>query len=225
MNMHLPANQNKLISAVADLNGEEAINLVRQSLSENEDPFLLIANCQEGMRLVGQRYSEHTYYLSGLIMGGQIFADAMELIRPIVEIKISGNDSGKVLLGTVANDIHDLGKNIVNMLFTCHKFTVYDIGVDVPPQDFVKKAHEIQPDLIGLSGLITAAYDSMRDTIAQLRLNGIMTPVIIGGSQLDDEVCRYTGADYWVNDANQGLILGKQIIAKARAAQNIHTEQ
>jgi methanogenic corrinoid protein MtbC1 len=217
--------KDKLIAAVADLNGEEAIKLVRRALSENEDPLLLIANCQEGMRLVGQRYSEHKYYLSGLIMGGQIFADAMGLIRPIVETQISGNDSGKILLGTVANDIHDLGKNIVNMLFTCHKFTVYDIGVDVPPEDFVKQALEIQPDVIGLSGLITAAYDSMRDTIAQLRRSGILTPVIIGGSQLDDEIGRYTRADYWVTDANQGLILCKQIIAKAHAGQNPHSAQ
>jgi methanogenic corrinoid protein MtbC1 len=225
--MNTPTNdtKDKLIAAVADLNGEEALNLIRQALSENEDPILLIANCQEGMRLVGQRYSEHKYYLSGLIMGGQIFADAMGLIRPIVETQISGNDSGKILLGTVANDIHDLGKNIVNMLFTCHKFTVYDIGVDVPPEDFVKKALEIQPDLIGLSGLITAAYDSMRDTITQLRRNGIRTPIIIGGSQLDDEICRYTRADYWVTDANQGLVLCKQIIAKARAAPNAHPAQ
>jgi 5-methyltetrahydrofolate--homocysteine methyltransferase len=129
------------------------------------------------------------------------------------------------MLGTVANDIHDLGKNIVNMLFTCHKFTVYDLGVDVPPEEFVKKALEIQPDVIGLSGLITAAYDSMRDTISQLRRNGIQTPVIIGGSQLDDEIGRYTKSDYWVADANQGLILCKQIIAKARAEQNSQPAQ
>ena len=224
MNTHEPEIKDQLIMAVANLNGDEAIRLVSRALSENADPIYLISNCQEGMRLVGQRYSDHQYYLSGLIMGGQIFADVMGLIRPIVETQISGNDSGKILLGTVANDIHDLGKNIVSMLFTCHKFTVYDLGVDVAPEDFVKQALEIQPDLIGLSGLITAAYDSMRDTIAQLRGSGILTPVIIGGSQVDDEIGRYTGADYWVTDANQGLILSKQIIAKARTAQNKTTQ-
>jgi methanogenic corrinoid protein MtbC1 len=168
------------------------------------------------MRQVGQRYAAHKYYLSGLIMGGQIFSDVMSLIRPLVEARISGNASGKVLLGTVANDIHDLGKNIVNMLLTCHKFTVYDLGVDVPPEEFLKKAREIQPDLIGLSGLITTAYDSMRETILILRKNGFRVPIIIGGSQLDDDVCRYTGADCWVTDANEGLKLCKELIAKAR---------
>ncbi len=208
--------QSRLITAIADLKGDEAIALVREAISRSDDPLMLISNCQEGMRTVGQRYAEHKYYLSGLIMGGQIFSDVMGLIRPIVESRISGNASGKVLLGTVANDIHDLGKNIVNMLLTCHKFTVYDLGVDVPPEEFVKKAGEIKPDLIGLSGLITTAYDSMRDTIALLRKNGICTPIIIGGSQLDDDVCRYTGADRWVTDANEGLILCKELIAKSR---------
>jgi methanogenic corrinoid protein MtbC1 len=210
---------NRLITAIADLKGDEAMDLVRQAISNEDDPILLIANCQEGMRLVGQRYAEHKYYLSGLIMGGQIFADIMGLIRPIVETQISGNASGKILLGTVANDIHDLGKNIVNMLLTCHKFTVYDLGVDVPPEEFVKKARETQPDLIGLSGLITSAYDSMRETIALLRNCGFKVPIIIGGSQIDDDVCRYTLADYWVTDANEGLKLCKQLIAKSNSTQ------
>jgi methanogenic corrinoid protein MtbC1 len=210
-----PGLQNRLITAIADLKAEAAVELVRQAIAESQDPLQLIANCQEGMRLVGQRYTEHKYYLSGLIMGGQIFSDVMGLIRPVVESRISGNSSGKVLLGTVANDIHDLGKNIVNMLLSCHKFTVYDLGVDVPPEDFVRRAKEIQPDLIGLSGLITSAYDSMRETILLLHQNGILAPVIIGGGQIDEDVCRYTGADHWVTDANEGLILCKQLIAKA----------
>ena len=209
-----PEFQNRLIAAIADLKGDEAIELVRQGLAQSEDPLQLISNCQEGMWQVGQRYAEHKYYLSGLIMGGQIFSNVMGIIRPVVKTRISGNASGKVLLGTVANDIHDLGKNIVNMLLSCHKFTVYDLGVDVPPEEFVRRTKEIQPDLIGLSGLITSAYDSMRDTILLLRKNGFQVPVIIGGSQIDDDVCKYTGADRWVNDANEGLIICKQMIEK-----------
>jgi methanogenic corrinoid protein MtbC1 len=207
--------QNMLITSIADLDGDRALALVRHAISDGDDPMLLLSNCQEGMRQVGQRYAERKYYLSGLIMGGEIFAEMMALIRPIVEAKISGDDSGKVLLGTVANDIHDLGKNIVNLLFTCHKFTVYDLGVDVSPEEFVKQAREIQPDLIGLSGLITSAYDSMRDTINLLHANGFHVPIIIGGSQIDDDVCRYTSADYWVTDANEGLKLCKQLLAKS----------
>jgi methanogenic corrinoid protein MtbC1 len=207
--------QNMLITSIADLDGDRALALVRNAISDGDDPMLLLSNCQEGMRQVGQRYAERKYYLSGLIMGGEIFSEMMALIRPIVEAKISGDDSGKILLGTVANDIHDLGKNIVNLLFTCHKFTVYDLGVDVSPEEFVKQAREIQPDLIGLSGLITSAYDSMRDTINLLHTNGFHVPIIIGGSQIDDDVCRYTSADYWVTDANEGLKLCKQLLAKS----------
>ena len=206
--------RSRLITAIAELNGDEAMTLVRQAISEKEDPLLLISDCQEGMRLVGQHYAEHKYYLSGLIMGGQIFSDVMGLLKPVVEERISGNASGKILLGTVANDIHDLGKNIVGMLLTCHKFTVYDLGVDIPPEVFVRKAREIRPDLIGLSGLITSAYDSMRETIARLRKDGFKGPIIIGGSLMDDNVCRYTKADYWVTDANEGLKLCKQLVGE-----------
>jgi methanogenic corrinoid protein MtbC1 len=211
-----PGLQNRLITAIADLKENEAIDLVRQAISDSDDPLQLLSNCQEGMKLIGQRYAEHKYYLSGLIMGGQIFSDVMGLIRPVVESRISGNASGKILLGTVANDIHDLGKNIVNLLLSCHKFTVYDLGVDVSPEEFVRRAKEIQPDIIGLSGLITSAYDSMRDTVLLLRKNGFQVPIIIGGSQLDDEVCRYTQADRWVTDATEGLTLCKHLIAKSR---------
>ncbi len=129
--------QSQLIAAIADLNEESALKLIRQRLAENDDPLTLIANCQKGLQRVGERYSQHKYYLSGLIMGGEIFYEVMELIRPAMESRISGTGSGKILLGTVQSDIHDLGKNIVKLLLSCYKLTVYDLGVDVPPEEFL----------------------------------------------------------------------------------------
>ncbi|MFC1905366.1 B12-binding domain-containing protein [Chloroflexota bacterium] len=205
--------QNKLILAIAGLKEDLAIDVVRQRLIAKDDPMSIIADCQEGIRQVGERYSKRKYFLSGLIMGGEIFSGVMESLLPVMKSQISGNDSGKVLLGTVASDIHDLGKNIVRLLLGCHKFTVYDLGVDVPPEEFLSKANEIKPDVIGLSGLITNAYDSMRDTIVLLRNRGCHVPVIIGGSQLDEEVFRYTGADYWVKDATSGVELCQRLLS------------
>jgi methanogenic corrinoid protein MtbC1 len=199
--------QSQLISAIANLNEELALKLIRQRLAENDDPLTLIANCQKGLQRVGERYAQHKYYLSGLIMGGEIFYEVMELIRPAMENRISGNSSGKILLGTVEGDIHDLGKNIVKLLLSCHKVTVYDLGVDVPPEEFLRQTRKLQPDILGLSGLITNAYDSMRETIGLFREDGYQIPIIIGGSQLSKEVFQYTGADYWVNKADVGVKL------------------
>ena len=197
--------QSQLISAIADLNEELAVKLIRQRLAENDDPLTLIANCQKGLQRVGERYARHKYYLSGLIMGGEIFYEVMELIRPAMESRISGTGSGKILLGTVENDIHDLGKNIVKLLLSCYKLTVYDLGVDVPPKEFLHQAKKLQPDILGLSGLVTNAYDSMRGTIGLFRQEGYQIPIVIGGSQLSKEVFQYTGADYWVNKADAGV--------------------
>jgi methanogenic corrinoid protein MtbC1 len=199
--------QSQLISAIADLNEELAVKLIRQRLAENDDPLTLIANCQKGLQRVGERYARHKYYLSGLIMGGEIFYEVMELIRPAMESRISGTGSGKILLGTVENDIHDLGKNIVKLLLSCYKLTVYDLGVDVPPEEFLRQAKKLQPDILGLSGLVTNAYDSMRGTIGLFRQEGYQIPIVIGGSQLSKEVFEYTGADYWVNKADAGVKL------------------
>ena len=199
--------QSQLISAIADLNEELALKLIRERLAENDDPLTLIANCQKGLQRVGERYAQHKYYLSGLIMGGEVFYEVMELIRPAMESRISGTSSGKILLGTVQSDIHDLGKNIVKLLLSCYKLTVYDLGVDVPPEEFLRQAKKLQPDIIGLSGLVTNAYDSMRETVGLFRQEGCQIPIVIGGSQLSREVFQYTGADYWVTKADAGVKL------------------
>jgi methanogenic corrinoid protein MtbC1 len=204
----------QLISAIADLNEGLALSLTRKLLAENSDPITLILHCQEGLHQVGKRYAERKYFLSGLIMGGEIFYEVMELIKPVMETQITGTSSGTMLLGTVEGDIHDLGKNIVKLLLSCYKIDVVDLGVDVPPEEFLRQAHKIRPDILGLSGLITKAADSMRETVRLFRKDGYDIPIIIGGSQLGVEMYQYTGADYWVNDANKGLELCLRLLSK-----------
>jgi methanogenic corrinoid protein MtbC1 len=199
--------QSQLVSAIADLNEELALKLIRERLAGSTDPLTLIASCEKGLQQVGERYAQHKYYLSGLIMGGEIFYEVMELIQPAMENRISGAGSGKILLGTVESDIHDLGKNIFKLLLNCYKLTVYDLGVDVPPEEFLRQAEKLQPDILGLSGLVTNAYDSMRETVRLFHQEGCQIPIVIGGSQLSKEVFHYTGADYWVNKADAGVKL------------------
>lgn len=202
-----------LIDAIADLQEETALALVHQRLDAGDDSLLIIEDCQEGMRQVGERYERHEYFLAGLIMAGEIFSQVMELLQPIVERQVSGQASGRILLGTVEGDIHDLGKNIVNMLLSCHNFVVHDLGVDVAPTTFAKKAAQVQPHLVGLSGLLTSSYDAMHATINLLRERGYQKPIIIGGGQLSEEVRQYVGADHWTTDAISGVELCKKLIS------------
>jgi methanogenic corrinoid protein MtbC1 len=203
----------KLITAITDLQEETALALVHQRLDAGDDPLLIIEDCQAGMRQVGVRYERNEYYLAGLIMAGEIFSQVMELVQPVVERQVSGQASGQVLLGTVAGDIHDLGKNIVNMLLRCHNFVVHDLGVDVSPTVFAEQAAQVQPHLVGLSGLLTGSYDAMRETVTLLRAQGYRGPIIIGGGQLSEEVRQYVGADHWSNDAVTGVELCQRLIS------------
>jgi len=156
--------------------------------------------------------------LAGLIMAGEIFGQVMELLRPVVRRQISDRASGCILLGTVKGDIHDLGKNIVNMLLSCHHFAVHDLGVDVSPATFAQQAAQVQPHIVGLSGLLTSAYDAMQETVALLRTQGYEGPIIIGGGQISEEVCQYVGADYWTTDGVAGVELCKRLIAASAAS-------
>lgn len=202
-----------LAADVADLREAEVLRAVRERLARGDDPVGVIEECQAGMRLVGERYSQRRYYLSGLIMAGDILRQVMEIVQPSLEERFSGDAGARVLLGTVEGDIHDLGKNIFAMLARCHGLTVHDLGVDVPPARFADEFDRLKPDIVGLSGLLTASYDPMRETVTLLRRRGAAVPVIIGG-QIDEQVCRYVGADHFVTDAMEGVHLCRRLAGR-----------
>ena len=207
----------QLINLLADLEEDEVLQLVHQRVAAGDDPLRIIEDCNEGMRLVGQRYERGDFYVSGLIMSGEIFREVVEYVQPMIERQTNGQSSGRVLVGTVSGDIHDIGKNMVGMLLACHGFDVIDLGVDVPPAEFAAKAIEIKPDIVGLSGLITSSFESMKATVGVLRAEAqrhrLMFPVVIGGGMIDEQVCRFVGADYWVNDAMSGVRLCQRLMA------------
>jgi 5-methyltetrahydrofolate--homocysteine methyltransferase len=212
--------RSKLIHMVADLMEREAIDLAQQRIQSGGDPLLIVQDCQEGLRQVGERYERREYYLSGLIMAGEIFREIMDLLAPLIEQRFSGSETGVILLGTVEGDIHDIGKNNLSLLLSSYGFTVHDLGVDIPPAEFVRQAELVHPDIIGLSGLLTSSYDSMRATVAQLRASSdryvVTQPVVIGGNQLNEQVCRYVGADAWVTDAMTGVRLCQALLARSQ---------
>jgi methanogenic corrinoid protein MtbC1 len=217
MRMKMTKTREKMIDLLADLDEEAVLALVHKRLAAGDDPLQIIEDCNEGLRQVGQRYESGEFFVSGLIMSGEIFREVVELVQPLLVRQNQGQSSGTVLVGTVSGDIHDIGKNITGMLLACHGFTVIDLGVDVPPTVFAAKAIEIKPDVVGLSGLITASFDAMKATVSALRAQAqerrCAFPIVIGGGMIDEQVCRYVGADYWVNNAMDGVRLCQRLIA------------
>ena len=214
--MNAPDKHILLIDRLLELEEDTVLALTRTRLETGENPFEIIEDAQEAMRLVGERYAQRAYYISSMMMAGEIFREVMEIVEPALVKQMAGNETGHILLGTVQGDIHDIGKNIFEILLRAHGFTVTDLGVDVPPEQFVEKSLEIRPDIIAFSGLLTIAYDSMKETIQQIKdLDDDYidkTPTIIGGGTVNEMVCAFVGADYWATDAMVGVQLCKQIM-------------
>jgi 5-methyltetrahydrofolate--homocysteine methyltransferase len=211
-----------LIHHLLELEEDAVLAVTRQRLEAGEDPFQIVEDAQQALRLVGERYEQGEYFISSMMMAGEIFREVMEIIGPDLEQRTTGNESGQILLGTVEGDIHDIGKNIVATLFRSHGFTVRDLGVDVSPSEFAEEAMQIKPDIIALSGLLTLSYEPMKETVQTIRkLDDIAvakTPVIIGGGSVNAMVCTFVGADYWAMDAMVGVRLCEQIMEeKARS--------
>jgi methanogenic corrinoid protein MtbC1 len=208
----------ELITHFADLDERYVLKLVQQLLDEGQDPLTIIKDCEQGMHLVGERYEKQEYYLSGLIMAGEIFRGVMAISRPFMEQRLAAHVSGRVLLGTVQGDIHNIGKGLVEAALGFHGFTIEDLGVDVPPRCFLECIQSNPPDVIGLSGLLTVAYESMKETVELLREQSALgqpaIPIIIGGSLLDEKVCRFVGADFWTTDAFEGVRICQRIVQK-----------
>jgi methylmalonyl-CoA mutase cobalamin-binding domain/chain len=212
-----------LATMVADLEEEAVLSLVQNRIDAGDDPLQIIEECNAGMRLVGQKYENGEYFVSGLIMSGEIFREVVEIIHPHLKKLSDGKSSGVVLLGTVAGDIHDIGKNMAATLLSCYGFTVIDLGVDVPPATFAEKVIEVKPDIVGISGLITASFETMKATIAILREKAHQHqqsfPIIVGGGMIDEQICHYVGADYWVKDAMSGVRLCQRLMERTGKAQ------
>ncbi len=206
-----------LSAAVAALDDAGVRRLVHEAQARGETTETIVHATQAGLRVVGERYERQEIFLSGLIMAGEIFRGVMDVVLPDWEsASPSGGTSGRVLLGTVAGDIHDLGKNMASLTFGAFGFAVEDLGVNVPAEDFLEAAIRSKPDIIGMSGLLTLAFDSMRDTVVLLRRHeqelGGKPLIVIGGSTIDEHVAAWVGADHWTNDAMEGVRICQRLL-------------
>jgi methanogenic corrinoid protein MtbC1 len=209
-----------LINNLLELEEVSALAQVKERLENGDDPLAILEDAREGMQQVGLRYEEGKYYVAGLMMAGEIYREVMELVEPILVQRLSGNESGHILLGTVQGDIHDIGKNIFSTMLRCHGFTVTDLGIDIPPARFIEEASKLRPDIIGLYGLLTTSYEVMKSTVQLVKQSSdpqlASTPIILGGGTLNPMVCAFVGADYWAIDAMAGIELCKQMMAKRK---------
>lgn len=205
-----------LAQLLSDLKEDEAKEYVKEALEKGTDPTKLLEEAKEGMSIVGQRFSNGEYFIPDLLYSGEIMKELVALLEPKLK-EVRGAEAkklGKVIIATVEGDIHDIGKNLVVFMLEIGGFEVYDLGIDVPVQTIVDKVKETDAPVVGLSGFLTLAYDSMKKTIEALEAAGLRdkVKVMIGGGQIDEHVKEYTGADAFGLDAMDAVKLAKQWI-------------
>jgi methanogenic corrinoid protein MtbC1 len=201
-----------LSKALADLKEDEALQIVQEKLKAGADPMGILEDARRGMEIVGTRFSKSEYFIPDLVYSGEILKKINEMVKPKLAEEAGEKRGGKVIIGTVAGDIHDIGKDIVVFMLDVNGFDVYDLGVDVPVQKFVDKIKETSAPIVGLSGFLTLAYDSMKQTIEAIKAAGLRdkTKIMIGGGQITEEVRKYTGADAFGKDAMAGVSLARE---------------
>ena len=200
-----------LVTALADLKEEEALKIVEEKLAAEEDPFKIMDDIRRGMEIVGNRFANNEYFISDLLYAGEILRAVTEKIKPKLVTTKETKHLGKVIIGSVAGDIHDIGKNIVVFMLEANGFEVHDLGVDIPPEKFVEKIKETGATIVGLSGFLTLAFDSMKKTVEAIEKAGLRgkVKIMIGGGQITEEIRKYTGADAYGRDAMDAVALAK----------------
>lgn len=204
--------ERQLVDWLADMNEDDALPLARRMLLEDKvDPMHVLDLCRAAMDIVGKRFEEGEYFLPELVLAGEMLDTIGAIAKPLIKQAGGGvaQTHGKVLIGTVHGDLHDIGKNIVTFMLDINGFEVKDIGVDVPVQKFIDEIKAFEPDVVGLSGFLTLAFDSMKETIAAFDGAGLRErfKIMIGGGQIDETVRSYTGADAFGVNAVEAVAL------------------
>ncbi|MFX0082502.1 MAG: B12-binding domain-containing protein [Candidatus Hodarchaeota archaeon] len=204
-----------LTKNLIELERDKVLYEVKERLVQGEDPMKIFEECKQGMELIGEKYKKKEYFLAELMLSGDLFREAMELIEPYLgEKKTERDTKGKVLLATIQGDIHDLGKNILATLLKIEGFEVHDLGVDVNPDIVVEKVKEIQPDFLGFSALLTITFEPMKEVVDKLEKAGLRDKlkILVGGGITTPLVKDYTGADFQTIDAMEGVQYCLEII-------------
>ena len=212
--------ERQLVEWLADMNEDDALALAkRMLLEEGAAPLRVLELCREAMDIVGKRFGEGEYFLPELVLAGEMLETIGAIAKPLIKYAPGAEPRklGKVLIGTVHGDLHDIGKNIVSFMLDINGFEVKDLGIDVPVKDFIEEIKTYEPDVVGLSGFLTLAFDSMKETIDAFDKEGMRGrfKVMIGGGQIDETVRAYTGADAFGINAVEAVNLCRAWMGKA----------
>jgi methanogenic corrinoid protein MtbC1 len=202
----------QLVNAIADMKEDEALKLAHDMLDAGQDPQMILDAGREAMSIVGDRYESGDYFLPELIIAGDMLKAIGDMVKPKLRAQSAQIiPQGKIVLGTVAGDIHDLGKDVVGFMLDVSNFEVHDLGVDVAPEKFVQAIQDVNPEIVGMSGFLTLAFDQMRITIEAIKEAGLRDSVkiMIGGAIMDDSAAQYIGADAYGADATAAVNLAK----------------
>ena len=201
----------KLVDALINMKENEALQLARDLIEGGEDPMKILDACKDAMNKVGERFEKGEYFLPELIMAGEMLNQISDIVKPKLKGEAKTEGLEKVIVGTVKGDIHDIGKDIVVFMLDVNGFEVIDLGIDVPVQKFVDAIKETGSKVVGLSGFLTLAYDSMKETVDAIKEAGLRDgiKIMIGGGQIDEKVKDFSGADAFGKDAMDAVKLAK----------------
>jgi len=199
----------ELTDAIVEMREDEAMALVKSMLDGGADPTTVLEQAKDAMTELGRRFECEEAFIPELIMGGEIMKNIAEELKPHLKGAGVAKKRGTVVIGTVHGDIHDIGKDIVVMMLDINGYEVLDLGVDVPAEQFIAAIRKNRPRVVGLSGLLTLAFDSMKSTVEAIATAGLrdQVKIMVGGAPADKQVQDYTGADGWGNDVGQALKL------------------
>lgn len=202
------------VHALVEMQEAEVLKQARNLLDEGTDPMVILENCSKAMETVGKRFETGEYFLPHLMLAGEMLRQITEMIKPMIRAEGTGAKRGRVVMGTVKGDIHDIGKNMVTFLLEASGYDVRDIGIDQPPESFVEAIREFHPHVVGMSGLLTLAFESMKDTVQAIEEAGLRQQVriMIGGGQVTERVKEYSKADAYGADAVAAVRLCNQWI-------------
>ena len=199
--------EERLVDHIVSLSRDDALALAARQLEAGADPLALLAECRQGMTRVGDLFQEGEYFLAELLLSADLFKEVVAVLAPHLARLRNAEPLGKVVLATMQGDIHDLGKNILVTLLEANSFEVHDLGVDVAPERLVETVLEIEPDIVGLSSLLTTSFHSSRRAAELLREAGLRDDLklIVGGGVTTPGFKEYVGADFQTLDVSEGV--------------------
>ena len=210
----------ELEQAMADLDEDTVLDMMKEVMDNNGEGVKdALEACQKGMAAVGSLFEKGEYFVGDLIYAGEIMVEAMDIIKPA----LAGADHkklGRMILCTVKDDLHDIGKNLVVMMLKGAGFEIIDLGTDVPAETFVDKAEEIGADVIGMSALLTTTMPNMKEILDVLEERGLREKyiVMVGGAPVNQAFADQIGADYYTEDAASAAEVAKEAVLKRKAS-------